>query len=203
LAFARPTDAARRQPPAWLVGTVLGYFVFAAYWLGWLIYDAPTPAEGADRGRFLEQNSNLLFLYTCGMMICCGTIGGSLFDVRGLIQHSTNDDFDPHFTLSYLLRPIAGGLSGLVAFFLLLVGALGFSYSHDPVAGAGWTTFDGRLPYHAVGFLAGYSSQVFLLKLKEIADAAFSSRQRENGFNGNGFATKHPSPESRSPRKAA
>ncbi len=175
----------RHQPPIWLAGTVIAYFVAAAVGLGLLMLRIPHREGALPQDEFLEQSSSLLFLFTCGMMICCGTIGGSLYDIRGLIKHSTHNDFDPLCTLSYLLRPIAGGLSSLIAFFLLLVGALGFSYSHDPVGGAGWTTFDGRLPYLAVGFLAGYSSQVFMLKLKEIADAAFSSAERDNG-NGNG-----------------
>ena len=180
------------QPPARLVATVIGYFVAASVWLGYLMLKVPHRDGTLALEDFIEQRGPELFLYTCGMMICCGTIGGSLYDIRGLIKHSTHNDFDPLFTLSYLLRPIAGGLSSLVAFFLLLVGALGFSYSHDPVGGAGWTGFEGRLPYLAVGFLAGYSSQVFMLKLKEIADAAFSSRERDNG-NGNGQAV-HPGP---------
>jgi len=181
----RPVRVLEGQPPRWLVGIVIAYFVAAATGLGLLMLRVPLrPLETAQED-FLEQSTGILFLFTCGMMICCGTIGGSLYDIRGLIKHSTHDDFEPLFTLSYVLRPIAGGLSSLVAFFLLLVGALGFSYSHDPVIGAGWTSFDGRLPYLAVGFLAGYSSQVFMLKLKEIADAAFSSGERENG-NGNG-----------------
>ena len=190
----------RRQPPAWLVGTVLAYFASAAFGLGLLMLKIPHRPSSTPQEEFLEASSHILFLFTCGMMVCCGTIGGSLYDIRGLIQHSTRNDFDPLCTLSYLLRPIAGGLSSLIAFFLLLVGALGFSYSHDPVGGAGWTSFDGRLPYLAVGFLAGYSSQVFMLKLKEIADAAFSSRERENG-NGNGHAG--PAATSKDARRAA
>lgn len=177
-----------RQPPMRLVGTVIGYFFAATVWLGFLVLRVPRRDGSLPLQDFIEQRGGEVFLYTCGMMICCGTIGGSLYDIRGLIKHSTHNDFDPLFSLSYLLRPIAGGLSSLVAFFLLLVGALGFSYSHDPVGGAGWTSFDGRLPFLAVGFLAGYSSQVFMLKLKEIADAAFSSRERDNG-NGNGQAS--------------
>ncbi len=192
-----------RQPPAWLAGTVILYFVSAAIGLGLLMLRIPQRTGEVRQEQFLEQSSSLLFLFTCGMMICCGTIGGSLYDIRGLIKHSTHNDFDPLCTLSYLLRPIAGGLSSLIAFFLLLVGALGFSYSHDPVGGAGWTSFDGRLPYLAVGFLAGYSSQVFMLKLKEIADAAFSSAERDNGNgNGHGHAPSPVADETR-PRKAA
>ncbi len=136
-----PTPVVSGQPPAWLTATVIGYFVVAAIGLGLLMLNVPHQPSELTTNEFLEQRRGELFLFTCGMMICCGTIGGSLYDIRGLIKHSTNDDFEEVFTLSYLLRPIAGGLSSLVAFFLLLVGALGFSYSHDPVGGAGWTTF--------------------------------------------------------------
>lgn len=172
---------------------MLGTFVVAAAALGLLMLHVPHRSGAEALEAFLERETGRLFLYTCGMMIACGTLGGSLYDIRGLIKHSIEDDFEPLYTLSYLLRPVAGGLSSLVAFFLLLVGALGFSYSHDPVGGAGWTSFDGRLPYLAIGILAGYSSQVFLLKLKEVADATFSTRERENG---------HAS-EREKPRKAA
>ncbi len=127
----------RQQPPAWLVGTVIAYFVATAVGLGLLMLHIPHREGAMPQDEFVEQSSSLLFLFTCGMMICCGTIGGSLYDIRGLIKHSTHNDFDALCTLSYLLRPIAGGLSSLIAFFLLLVGALGFSYSHDPVGGAG------------------------------------------------------------------
>jgi hypothetical protein len=177
-----------------LVGTVIAYFVAAA--LGLAVLMLAVPHEAGPRAGS-AAGTEVLFLFTCGMMICCGTIGGSLYDIRGLIKHSTQGDFQTRQGLSYLLRPIAGGLSSLIAFFLLLVGALGFSYSHDPVAGAGWTTFEGRLPFLAVGFLAGYSSQVFMLKLKEIADAVFSSRERDNG-NGNGHAENARASGSRS-----
>jgi hypothetical protein len=194
-----PASPTERQPPPWLVATVIGYFGFALVALGWLVLHVPQRDGAMALEQFMELRGRELFLFTCAMMICCGTIGGSLYDIRGLIKHSTHDDFEPLFVLSYLLRPIAGGLSSLVAFFLLLVGALGFSYTHDPVGGAGWTTFEGRLPYLAVGFLAGYSSQVFMLKLKEIADAAFSTRERENG-HGHGHA--QPQRDER-PRKAA
>jgi len=190
--------AENRQPPMRLVGTVIGYFFAATVWLGYLLLRVPHRDGALPLEEFLEQRGGEVFLYTCGMMICCGTIGGSLYDIRGLIKHSTHNDFDPLFTLSYLLRPIAGGLSSLVAFFMLLVGALGFSYSHDPVGGAGWTSFDGRLPYLAVGFLAGYSSQVFMLKLKAVAAAAFPGREGENG-NENGRASE----SHERPRKAA
>ena len=167
------------QPPRWIVTTVVGTFVVAAAFLAWLILRVPEPPPGTeDLTAFLQAERRHLFLYSVGMMVCCGTIGGSLYDIRGLIKHSALGDFDPRQNLSYLLRPLAGGLCALVAFFLLLGGALGFSASHDPVAGAGWITFDGRVPYLAVAFLAGHSSHVFMLKLKDISDAVFSTRRQ-------------------------
>lgn len=160
------------QPPVWLVATVLAFFAVGGLGLGALIHIIPFPTpEGGDADA-LEVSRRVTFLCTAGMMIFCGVLGGSLYDIRGLIKHSSDDDFDPRYVISYLLRPIAGGLSALIAFFFLIVGALGFSATHTPIQG--WTTFEGRLPYLAVAFLAGYSSQVFMLKLKEIADATFS-----------------------------
>ena len=114
------------------------------------------------------------------MMACCGVLGGCLYDIRGLIKHSINEDFEQRYSLSYVLRPIAGSLTGLIAFFLLLGGALTFT-TNDITKGAGWATFAGRMPYLAVGLLAGYSSQVFMMKLKDIADAIFAPRDLKSG----------------------
>lgn len=183
-AIARDLPAANGsgQPPPWLVATVLAFFAVGGLGLGALIHVIPFPAPEGGPSDALEVSRRITFLCTAGMMVFCGVLGGSLYDIRGLIKHSSDDDFDSRYIISYVLRPIAGGLSALIAFFFLIVGALGFSASHTPIQG--WTTFEGRLPYLAVAFLAGYSSQVFMLKLKEIADATFSPndpRERRDG----------------------
>ena len=163
------------QPPKFIVVYVIALFVGIACVMAVLIYFIPHKTNLGDLGPFIKAEGRRIFIFTAAMMAGCGVLGGCLYDIRGLIKHSINEDFEQRYTLSYILRPIAGSLTGLIAFFLLLGGALTFT-AHDITKGAGWTTFAGRMPYLAVGLLAGYSSQVFMMKLKDIADAIFAPR---------------------------
>jgi hypothetical protein len=163
------------QPPKFIVVYVIAMFVGIACLMAVLIYFIPHKTNLGDLGLFLKTEGRRIFIFTAAMMAGCGVVGGCLYDIRGLIKHSINEDFEQRYTLSYILRPIAGSLTGLIAFFLLLGGALTFT-TQDITKGAGWATFAGRMPYLAVGLLAGYSSQVFMMKLKDIADAVFAPR---------------------------
>jgi hypothetical protein len=163
------------QPPKFIVVYVIAMFVGIASVMAVLIYFIPHKTNLGDLGLFLKTEGRRIFIFTAAMMAGCGVVGGCLYDIRGLIKHSINEDFEQRYTLSYILRPIAGSLTGLIAFFLLLGGALTFT-TQDITKGAGWATFAGRMPYLAVGLLAGYSSQVFMMKLKDIADAIFAPR---------------------------
>jgi hypothetical protein len=163
------------QPPKFIVVYVIAMFVGIASVMAVLIYFIPHKTNLGDLGLFLKTEGRRIFIFTAAMMAGCGVVGGCLYDIRGLIKHSINEDFEQRYTLSYILRPIAGSLTGLIAFFLLLGGALTFT-TQDITKGAGWATFAGRMPYLAVGLLAGYSSQVFMMKLKDIADAVFAPR---------------------------
>jgi hypothetical protein len=158
------------QPPKNLVVYVIVLFIATACVLAALIHNMPHKTNLGDLDTFLKTDGRLIFIITAAMMASCGILGGCLYDIRGLIKHSIDEDFEQRYSLSYVLRPIAGSLTGLIAFFLLLGGALTFT-TNDISKGAGWATFAGRMPYLAVGLLAGYSSQVFMMKLKDIADA--------------------------------
>lgn len=163
------------QPPKFIVVYVIAMFVGITCVMAVLIYYIPHKTNLGDLGLFLKTEGRRIFIFTAAMMAGCGVVGGCLYDIRGLIKHSINEDFEQRYTLSYVLRPIAGSLTGLIAFFLLLGGALTFT-TQDITKGAGWATFAGRMPYLAVALLAGYSSQVFMMKLKDIADAVFAPR---------------------------
>ena len=167
------------QPPLWIVLAVILYFVLGAAILVALILNVPGSVGPGNVVEFIDQHTRYVFLYILGMMISCGMLGGSLYDIRGLIKHSANNDYQPAFNLSYLLRPVAGALCGLIALFLLMAGQLGMSPGEKGLSGTGWITFEGRLLYLTFGFLAGYASQVFMAKLKDIADAAFSTNNSE------------------------
>jgi hypothetical protein len=169
------------QPPFWIILSVIFFFVFGAGMLVLLILHVPAP-EGLTAEQFtvfVNRNGRHVFLFIMGMMISCGLLGGSLYDIRGLIKHSAHNDYKRTYDLSYLLRPVAGSLCGLIALFLLMAGQLGMSPGDKGLASTGWVTFEGRLLYLTFGFLAGYASQVFMAKLKDIADAAFSTATPE------------------------
>ena len=108
-----------------------------------------------------------------------GVLGGCLYNLRGLIKHSTARDFETVYALSYYLRPISGGISGLVVFFLLLGGAI--TLNVDGGATYAWASLLGRMPYIAFSLLAGFGSHEFMLKLKDLADAFFALRSPGGG----------------------
>ena len=161
------TEASKGQPPRFIVVYVITFFIGVACVMAVLIHHIP---EKDDSKNDYQRS---IFVYTAAMMSCCGVLGGCLFDIRGLIKHSILEDYEQRYTLSYILRPIAGSLTGLIAFFLLLGGALTFT-TQQITKEAPWSTLAGRMPYLAVGLLAGYSSQVFMIKLKDLADAIFA-----------------------------
>ncbi len=170
------------QPPYWIILAVIVFFILGAGMLVLLILNVPAP-EGLtpeQLAEFMDRHKRHVFLHIMGMMISCGLLGGSLYDIRGLIKHSAENDYKSAYNLSYLLRPVAGSLCGLIALFLLMAGQLGMSPGNKGLSTTGWATFEGRLLYLTFGFLAGYASQVFMGKLKDIADAAFSTTAAES-----------------------
>lgn len=172
-----PDRISASQPPRSIVVFVLSLFTAAVVAMMMLIHYIPHATSFTPEALdvFLQSHGRRVFIFTAAMMACCGVLGGCPFDIRGLINHSILEDYDPRFNLSYILRPIAGFLTGFIAFFLLLGGALTFT-SQGVLESAGWSTFGGRMPYLAVGLLAGYSSQVFMMKLKDISDAIFAPK---------------------------
>ena len=132
----------------------------------------------SDSGSSVSADENKNFIYTILIMIVSGGIGGCLYNFRGLIKHSTEEDYEPKYNLSYYLRPVAGSISGLIIFFLLLGGALTFNIeniSNDSDI-PNWATFAGRMPYIVFALLAGYSSHEFMLKMKDISESIFALR---------------------------
>ena len=127
------------------------------------------PSDGADTAL------RAVFVKTTAMVFAAGVLGGCLYNLRGLVKHTAANDFDPNHTLAYYLRPVSGGISGLIVFFLLLGGAI--TLNLGTAAGAtSWATLQGRMPYIAFALLAGYGSHEFMLKLKDIAESVFALR---------------------------
>lgn len=122
------------------------------------------------------KNDKAIFVYTILIMTVAGGIGGSLYNFRGLIKHSADADYSRSYDISYYLRPIAGAISGLIVFFLLLGGVIVFNMNGKELDNS-WSTFPGRMPFIVFALLAGYSSHEFMLKMKDISESIFALRR--------------------------
>lgn len=131
------------------------------------------PAEGLT-GTIAVPPLKQVAVLTMVFMFVAGVLGGCLYSLRGLTKHTSANDYSPSYDLSYYLRPISSGICGLMVFFLLLGGALTLNIGSSGASGMSWLTFAGRMPYIALSLLAGYGSQEFMLKLKDVADSIFA-----------------------------
>jgi hypothetical protein len=124
-----------------------------------------------------------IFVLTVIVMFAAGVIGGCLYNYRGIIKHTAEGTYDSKYTITYVLRPISGGISGLVVFFILLGGALALTIGADG-SSRGWLTFTGRMPYIAFAIIAGFASQEFMMKLKDLANSFFAVKGENTGSAG-------------------
>jgi hypothetical protein len=126
-----------------------------------------------------------IFLLTVIMMFSAGVIGGCLYNFRGIIKHTAEGTYDNKYTITYILRPLSGGVSGLVVFFILLGGALSLNIGAGG-GSEGWMTFSGRMPYIAFSIIAGFASQEFMMKLKDLAKSFFATNEGDSGKKSSG-----------------
>ena len=70
-----------------------------------------------------------IFLETIVLVFITGALGGYLHNFRGLVKYVSDGTFQACFCVSYYIRPFAGAVCGLIAFFLLLGGALTLNIS--------------------------------------------------------------------------
>lgn len=136
--------------------------------------DLPTGSAAA----IPDADVRVAFVRTVALMFVAGILGGCLYNFRGLVKHTQEEDFKSSYQLSYYLRPISGGLSGIIVFFLLLGGAMTLDVGRSS-GGVTWGTLLGRMPYIAFALLAGYSSHEFTLKMKDLAESLFAQRKRK------------------------
>jgi hypothetical protein len=116
-----------------------------------------------------------LFLLATVTMFAAGMTGGCLSNIRRIIQHTIPGPFQALYCLSYYIRPLYGGIAGIVVFFLLLGGTLTFGVGTSTNSEVeGWMTIAGRAPYIAFSLLAGYGSKEFSNKLADLADSLFA-----------------------------
>jgi hypothetical protein len=125
----------------------------------------------------VQQDSKAIGIYwllLVGLTFVAGALGGSLYSLRGLVMHSSENDYHTKYDYWYLLTPLTGGISGVVVFFLLLGGALTLTVA-APQGQTVQSISDLALaPYVAFALLAGFASRPFMLKMKDLADSLFA-----------------------------
>ena len=148
--------------------------------LGLIYLSSVLPFTSGQIGDNREMTQ--VFILTMVTMLASGWLGGALYNLRGLIKHSSDYDFSTSHALSYYLRPFAGAISGLIVFFLLLGGVMMLNIRADGSSSLpDWHTFVGRMPYIALALLSGYGSHEFMLKLKDLANTLFALSRPEPG----------------------
>ena len=148
-----------------IIYTVITAFIAAA---GLIFLLVEIPESGSGSPDVYKQT----FWMTVLAMIAAGIIGGCLYNFRGIILHTADKDYNDSYTITYVLRPVLGAVSGLTVFFILMGGVMTFNLGTD-TGQEGWLTFMGRMPYIAMAVLAGYASQEFMMKLKDVARTLF------------------------------
>jgi hypothetical protein len=143
----------------------------------WLLLSLPAVEPGGAGGAPDDLTLRALFARTTAVMFVAGVIGGCLYNFRGLSKHSASGDYHANYDLSYFLRPVAGGISGVFVFFLLLGGAMTLNIGMRE-GNLAWASLLGRMPYIAFSLLAGYGSHEFMLKLKDLADSLFALKDK-------------------------
>ncbi len=96
-----------------------------------------------------------------------GGIGGTLYAIRALYTHLGNGDYITSYEWWYILRPVISILIGVFAYFILAGGLM--AVSQNPDFGKG------LIFYCGLSFLAGYSLNQFLDKLKDLSKTIFAN----------------------------
>jgi hypothetical protein len=117
-----------------------------------------------------------VLLPTLLTMLCAGGAGGTLCNLRGIFKYYRDEDeFPLELVVPFIIRPFMGSIAGVLIFFL----GNFFNSALSDVSPQSWATLPGRLPYIGLALLAGFGSQEFMQRLKEIAKTTFSEDKEQ------------------------
>jgi hypothetical protein len=112
-------------------------------------------------------------------MLAAGCAGGTLCNLRGIFKYYRDEAGLPRrFVVPFIIRPFMGAAAGLLVFFVAAFFSDALSGRAD-AASLGWTTLSGRMPFVVLAILAGFGSQEFMERMKEVAKTTFSDAPRE------------------------
>jgi len=106
------------------------------------------------------------------IVLIVGALGSLVHGFRSLFWYAGNRAFAPSWTLMYILLPFVGASLSLVFYFVLRGGLFSPDASIDATSPFGFAGISG---------LVGMFSNKAALKLQEIADSIFSTKQTTKG----------------------
>jgi hypothetical protein len=118
---------------------------------------------------------SILVLVTLFSLLAAGGLGGVVCNLRGIFKYHRDESKLPdRFRIPFFVRPWLGAAVGLITFFVLSF--LNSALSSTPTLA--WATLAGRIPFIGLALLAGFASQEFMERLKEVAKAAFGETEQ-------------------------
>lgn len=164
------TTTNRLGTPPLALGVGL-YLLAAIGLLGTLLFSAfPSPDEIDRIARVNEDGTPVPFPESIDLLlliVVVGALGATLHALTSLVEFVGNDQFEPSWTMWYVVRPIVGSLLS-VLFYFVSRGVSGV------IAGA-----DEFYTIVAVAGLVGMFSKQALYKLSELFDVLFKNSLEE------------------------
>lgn len=132
----------------------------------------PLPVEVKPGDKALVTFFDILVL-----MLLSGALGGVLCNLRGVfVYYRDEGGLPPDYVVPYLVRPFTAGICGLFIYFVFSM--IITSVTLVPVAeGIG---FQGTVSYIAFAIVAGFGSQEFMERLKEVAITLFGIKRERS-----------------------
>lgn len=111
--------------------------------------------------QIIPISSDLLRLAAYSILF--GLLGALVHCLRAIYIHrSIRNDWDDRWIIWYYLRPVVGGVMGLVSFVFIKAGLIVFASESSPPGNA-------RIAYMAVAFLGGFNVRNFLQKIEDVS----------------------------------
>lgn len=157
----------------------------------------PPEEENQQSNPQLSEEIRWL-LFTLLTLLAAGGLGGVLCNLRGIFKyHRARGYFPERFKTPFIIRPWMGAVVGLLTFFVasLLNSALSNAASYS------WQTLSGRIPFVGLAVIAGFGSQEFMERMKEVAKTLFQEAGPEEApvlveqiatWNGTAWVLKDP-----------
>ncbi|MCK4936849.1 MAG: hypothetical protein KAR84_08345 [Elusimicrobiales bacterium] len=167
VSFAKPSAIAIYLVISMVMFLLLGYFVWSNIFI-----------LSNISGERLALLKIVIYAFSFG------GIGGTCYSMYGLYKHIAEGDYRPSYMYWYLFRGPVGAILGLISFFLIQGGILTFS-GQEMIFGSSKSTFQSKAAIVCLAFLAGFATNHFVVKLRELAKTFFGSTVEKSSKTAN------------------